>query len=703
MGLRTGLAIAYSRSGATAARLAATRAKEALPGAEVAMVVSSAELDPREVRSGLESVLGPIPVFGASAQVSISNAGQTRGTVSLLLMQGEGVRFPHASALRQGEPSQVARELALRFPIGPCDPELPLSALLVGAEVDYRGSEYLAALARGMDWPVPLVGGGAVGPPTSGFDTFGAVQYCGDRVLEEHFAVLGLQASRPGALGFGYAYQSCWSAIAPPVTVTRAKGERVLEVDHRPLVEYLGTYLGEDFRDRVRSFGSKYTFLAWLEDGDERKAVVRTPHWSDMDESIPFFPADVPEGTRLELIQVNRDELVDGAGRAARRARDEMGTLKPQAVFMFSCQARRDLLHSRGDDEIDAVRTVFGPEVPVFGFYAGGEYAPLYGNFRSVTDRNRKLSGSRLLSTSISLLAVGGPEPVPDLDLRSRLIAWLTEDRRREHPDDRLERRIEELTGLLATAERNVDSTETAFHHVTAEHSRLARELKERNAELSRLQRRSERLQKIVRQYTPHTVWEKAHRSVDAGFYTIPDEEACATLMFLDVKGFTTFAEKHAPGEVIRELNRIFEPATAIVYEHGGDVDKFIGDCIFARFPDPAEALECGLEIQAMARVLRHEGSPFSIRIGINTGRVISGNVGGTARRDNTLIGDAVNLAQRLESNCTPGNILLSRSTFEMVRDRIPSDVRLSRRDIKVKGKDEEVEVFEIAIPVSEE
>lgn len=192
-----------------------------------------------------------------------------------------------------------------------------------------------------------------------------------------------------------------------------------------------------------------------------------------------------------------------------------------------------------------------------------------------------------------------------------------------------------------------------------------------------------ERLQQVIRQYTPHAVWQKASVSVLAGLLQIPDEEIFGAFMFMDVKGFTSFAEKNTPERVIAEINRIFGPSTELIYRHGGDIDKFIGDCIFARFATADGAL-------------RAAGCPFTVRIGLNHGRVVSGNVGADQRRENALIGDAVNLTQRLESACAPGYVLVSQSFLDHLDPALLEGLGRRTTSIQVKGKAEPVPVVEL-------
>lgn len=163
----------------------------------------------------------------------------------------------------------------------------------------------------------------------------------------------------------------------------------------------------------------------------------------------------------------------------------------------------------------------------------------------------------------------------------------------------------------------------------------------------------------------------------------------------MDVKGFTSFSETHRPAEVVAALNALFGPATDAIHRHGGDVDKYIGDCIFAAFRRTDGALRAAKEILALVARRRAEGHPFEVRVGINAGRAVRANVGSADRREYTYIGDAVNLAQRLESNCAPGRVLVSASAWRGSRVRFPTAVR---RSLTVKGRVRPVTAYECGL-----
>ncbi len=175
------------------------------------------------------------------------------------------------------------------------------------------------------------------------------------------------------------------------------------------------------------------------------------------------------------------------------------------------------------------------------------------------------------------------------------------------------------------------------------------------------------------------------------------------TVMFTDLAGFTAMSEGIAPEEVARTLNEHLTRMTAIVLRHGGTIDKFIGDAVMAFWgaplPDPehaTHALQAAIDMQAeMERWRREPGGPgeLRMRVGLNTGPVVVGNLGSKDRFDYTVIGDAVNLASRLESvNRLYGTeILLTEAVAQLAAEGVP--LRHVDR-VRVKGKRDAVEIY---------
>ncbi|PIE98246.1 MAG: adenylate/guanylate cyclase domain-containing protein [Treponema sp.] len=173
--------------------------------------------------------------------------------------------------------------------------------------------------------------------------------------------------------------------------------------------------------------------------------------------------------------------------------------------------------------------------------------------------------------------------------------------------------------------------------------------------------------------------------------------------LFTDIRGFTTLCENIPPEEIIPILNHYLDLETKIIFDNGGDIDKYVGDEMMAFFAGPRKeirACKAALEIQKAIQLekiaaIKEGTSPISIGIGINSGPVVFGSVGAETRKDFTSIGDTVNLAARLEgTNKAYGSkSIISESVYEKLNDRF-----LCREldYVAVKGKTEPVRIYEI-------
>jgi len=184
------------------------------------------------------------------------------------------------------------------------------------------------------------------------------------------------------------------------------------------------------------------------------------------------------------------------------------------------------------------------------------------------------------------------------------------------------------------------------------------------------------------------------------------------TVLFSDLRGFTSLAEKLGPAQTGNLLNAYFDVMIPLVFKRQGTLDKLIGDAIMAFFGAPLDiedhpdaAARCALAMLAAIATLRQQDIPgaakLDLGVGLNTGRAIVGNLGSQQFRDYTVIGDAVNLASRLESlNKVYGtHIIISESTAVQIQDRY----RLRKLDtVQVIGKDTPVMIYELLASIEE-
>ncbi|HEY4679338.1 MAG TPA: adenylate/guanylate cyclase domain-containing protein [Candidatus Angelobacter sp.] len=180
------------------------------------------------------------------------------------------------------------------------------------------------------------------------------------------------------------------------------------------------------------------------------------------------------------------------------------------------------------------------------------------------------------------------------------------------------------------------------------------------------------------------------------------------TVMFADIRGFTTMSETMEPGRVVEILNEYFTRVTDVIFDNGGTLDKYIGDAVMAVFGAPiskgndaAAAVNSAMQIQRLLIELNRDAAArewpeLRVGIGINTGNAIAGNIGSPRRLDYTVVGDAVNTAQRLMTNAAGGQILISESTAKKL-GKTGKTIDLERLpELKVKGRSEAVPVFRV-------
>jgi adenylate cyclase len=226
-----------------------------------------------------------------------------------------------------------------------------------------------------------------------------------------------------------------------------------------------------------------------------------------------------------------------------------------------------------------------------------------------------------------------------------------------------------------------------------------------------------ERLEKLrtrrtLERYVSKNLVKEILENPDSYYHSLLGTRVPATMLFSDLVGFTTLSEKADPEELVRHLNEYLTKMTAVIFENGGTLDKFIGDAIMAVWgnvhsygvvEDAKKSVRAAYGMRCALRNLndawREQGRMgLGMGIGINQGEVIVGNIGSQERMDPTVIGDAVNLASRLEglTRIYGVDILIGTSAAELVRDEF--HLRSVAR-VQVKGKSLPVDVLTLVGP----
>jgi adenylate cyclase len=225
----------------------------------------------------------------------------------------------------------------------------------------------------------------------------------------------------------------------------------------------------------------------------------------------------------------------------------------------------------------------------------------------------------------------------------------------------------------------------------------------ERSAILFDQRRLRERILLMEKHLSPEISRMLAAHQVSMEESMLSVEEREVTVLFSDIQGFTSLSERLSAPEIAALLNEYFQRMVDVVNANEGMVNKFIGDAIMALFgapktrgSDAVHAVRAGMQMtEALTQFWTQidERKRFNIRIGINTGRVVAGNIGSEKKMEYTVLGDEVNVAQRLESISPPNVVTIGPRTAELVKDHF----RLEKvSGVKVKGKSNLLDVYRV-------
>lgn len=222
--------------------------------------------------------------------------------------------------------------------------------------------------------------------------------------------------------------------------------------------------------------------------------------------------------------------------------------------------------------------------------------------------------------------------------------------------------------------------------------------------EMAKSLHEKEKIKRAFSSYVARQVVDEILKNPDQ--IVLSGERRDVTVIFCDMRGFTSLAERLPPEEVVAALKDFYTLMIDLTIKNNGIINKFLGDAVMAIFgapkPDPehcwqavrtAVAMQTGVA-EIRAQRISDGKDPISIGIGISAGEAVAGSVGTEDQMEYTVIGDRVNLAARLESNAKPGQILVSEETYRKVADRVTAKCL---GEIMVKGKEEPVTVFEIS------
>jgi adenylate cyclase len=218
------------------------------------------------------------------------------------------------------------------------------------------------------------------------------------------------------------------------------------------------------------------------------------------------------------------------------------------------------------------------------------------------------------------------------------------------------------------------------------------------------LERRNRLFHDVIRSYVSPEVSEQILKNPQR-YLKLGGESRQVTTLFADIRGFTHYAQTHSPTRVVELLNLIFKELTEVIFKWRGTFDKYLGDSIMAIYGAPVSyhddtlrAIRTALDMQAAFNRLREqwedkEERSLGLGIGINSGEAVVGNIGTELLMDYTVVGDTVNVAQRLEELAQGGQTLITEATVKQVESRAQV---IPYRTQVLRGRQEETTIYEL-------
>jgi hypothetical protein len=232
--------------------------------------------------------------------------------------------------------------------------------------LNVNGSDLARGLASGVSEGVSITGG-LSGDSTNFAETW---VISPDATGPRRVVAVGLYGDH---LRVGYASMGGWKPFGPLRTITRAEGNILYELDGRSALDLYKTYLG-DHADQLP--GSALLFPIVVTETQGGQGVVRTVLSVDEKDKSMTFAGDIPQGGTAQLMKTSVDDLVDGATAAAEASLSGLGDARPDLALLVSCVGRKLVMKQRIEEEVEAIRDVFGADTKIAGFYSYGELCP---------------------------------------------------------------------------------------------------------------------------------------------------------------------------------------------------------------------------------------------------------------------------------------------------------------------------------------
>ncbi|OIO50349.1 hypothetical protein COX74_02945 [bacterium (Candidatus Gribaldobacteria) CG_4_10_14_0_2_um_filter_41_16] len=337
--------------------------------ANLLVVFATVNYSQEEVLKGVKLLAKDALVVGCSGLRCISNNHGFDKGVAVMAISSDDIILKSAVGVNAQKDSYAAGHSLAKNLVDQATAVLMIFMDAVGV----NGSAVVRGILDGSRKNLPIIGGMA-----SDASTFTKTyEYHQGEALSD--AVVGVAMS--GKISFGIGVQHGWQSIGLPVTVTKSEGATIKEINGKPAIKFFEEYFGAEEAKQLYKPLSRICYVYPLgmsvEGSDE--LLIRIAFVANEKGEL-VCAGEIPQGSQIRLMLGDYEKAIEAAQEAAKKAKQQLKGATPKAALVFNCAARYMLLGKRADEEIQAIQSVLGGNIPLIGFYTYGEQAPLRGD-----------------------------------------------------------------------------------------------------------------------------------------------------------------------------------------------------------------------------------------------------------------------------------------------------------------------------------
>lgn len=374
MATKAGVGFSGNPNAKDAGKEATISAIKTVENPDLLIAFGSVNYDQNELLSGIRQVNSNAHLIGCSDSGEISNAGSREKGIAVMAIQSDTIRFTIGTGGKISDGTRLAGANLAKDIVSKSDNKINCLIMLTDVLAG-NGADIVRGIQDelGKDF---LIVGGAAGDDFLFKQTF---VYYNDQVLPSSIVGAGLS----GNFAIGVGVRHGWVPIGLPKKVTKSQGAVLEELDGKPAISIYEEHFGkkaEDLRkEPLATMAITYPLGMSVEGSDE--LLIRDPITVDEKGAITCA-AEIPNGSEIRLMIGSREEAIMAAKEAAKHALNGLNGSQPRAAIIFNCIARYKLLGRTANEEVEAIQSILGPEVPLIGFYTYGEQAPLGGDMQ---------------------------------------------------------------------------------------------------------------------------------------------------------------------------------------------------------------------------------------------------------------------------------------------------------------------------------